>query len=372
MASITKDHLNTIQACRYCPMCRQSCPSEFISYRESDTPRGRAIVLQNVYKTGKEFDESWVNAIYNCFVCGSCLSWCAGAEAGGYNIPELMKFARKDIVQRKMAPKIVEEIKLSLIKKDNPYNIEKSQSFTASVLEKKADVLYYPGIEIDFKNHEIAEAVIRILDKINVIYTLIHEEPSSGKMLDLLGYHDEAVEKARILFDRINRSGCKTIIVSDPLAFDIFKNDYPAWGLQFDQDIKILHSSEYLAELIKSGILKLNSTKKKITLADSEFLGRFNNMFEAPREIIRSSAGKNFVEMRWNHEKLLTTGEAAFTFKDKTFTQGEKLGEKISIMAGDIEAKIIITLSATAKNNIGKTTDIQVQDIAEFIAEMMV
>jgi Fe-S oxidoreductase len=369
MVSITKDHLNTIQACRYCPMCRQSCPSEFISYRESDTPRGRAIILQNVYKTGKEFNESWVEAIYNCFICGSCLSWCAGAEAGGYDIPELMKFARKDIVQRKMTPPAVEAIRISFIKNDNPYNLEKSDSFTSSVNEKKAEVLIFLGTEINYKNHEIGKAVIKILDKLNVSYTLLKNEPSDGKMLDLLGYDDEALEKADNLFKRITGSGCKTLVVSDPLAYDAFKKWYPVWGFKLEPEIKVLHLSEYLTGFIKSGRLKLAGTKEIVTLADSEFLGRFNLVFDAPREIITSSAGKNFVEMRWNREKLLSTGEAAITFNDKIFTQGHNLGEKISIMARDIHAKKIVTLSATAKNNIGRSTDMEVMDIAEFIAE---
>ena len=67
MTTIAKNHLNTIDACRYCPMCRHACPSEFIRYRESDTPRGRAILLHNVYRAGTEFDASAIEAIYNCF-----------------------------------------------------------------------------------------------------------------------------------------------------------------------------------------------------------------------------------------------------------------------------------------------------------------
>jgi Fe-S oxidoreductase len=371
MASITKNNLDTIEACRYCPMCRQACPSEFISYRESDTPRGRAMLLYSVCKAGKEYDEATIEAIFNCFVCGSCKSWCLGFEEGGYNIPELIKFARKDIVQRGKSPKIIEAIKTSLLDKDNPYNIEKSASFSNAIEDKKADVLYYMGAEINFRNSEIAKAIIKIFNQLKVSYGLLKNEPSSGKILDLLGYCDDAMGKAKHLYQRILDSGCKIVVVSDPLDYDAFKNDYPEWGFKFDPDIKILHLTEYLADFIKSGSLKLGKTKERITLADSEFLGHFNNVFEAPREIIKSSAGANFVEMQWNHEELKSTGEAAFTYNDQMFTQGAKLGEKISIMAKDIHAERIITLSATAKNNIGKGVDIVAIDIAEFIADLM-
>jgi len=133
MTSITKNNLDTIAACRYCPMCRHACPSEFINYRESDTPRGRGILLDNIYRAGNEFDESTINSIYNCFLCGSCKSWCEGQELGGYDMPELVKFARRDIVKRGMAPKVAKDMKVSLQKNDNPYKFDKQLSFTATV-----------------------------------------------------------------------------------------------------------------------------------------------------------------------------------------------------------------------------------------------
>ena len=137
MTSITQNNLDTIKACRYCPMCRQSCPSEFINYRESDTPRGRAILLQSIYKGGKEFDPSAIQAIYNCFLCGACKSWCAGQELGGYDIPELIKFARRDIVNKGMAPKEVDAVRNSLVENDNSRNRDRNLAYTASVTERQ-------------------------------------------------------------------------------------------------------------------------------------------------------------------------------------------------------------------------------------------
>ena len=296
---------------------------------------------------------------------------CAGFEVGGQHIPNMIRFARKDIVNRKMAPAIVEAIKASVLTNNNPYHIDQSKSFSESVTEQKAQVLYFMGSEINYKNPEIAEAVVQILKKLKVDFSLLKNEPTSGKMLDMLGYEEEALVKATELFTRISGSGCKILLVSDPLEYDGFINDFPRWGLTFAEDVKILHLSEYLAGLIKSGSLILGKTSEVTTLADSEFLGRFNHVFEAPREILKASAGENFVEMRWNREKLLSTGEAAFTFNDQMFSQGVKLGEKIRIQANDIHCKRIVTLSATAKNNIGNHTGIEAIDIAEFVAKLI-
>ncbi|OFX33539.1 MAG: hypothetical protein A2W89_09365 [Bacteroidetes bacterium GWE2_42_39] len=351
-------------------MCRQSCPSEFISYRESDAPRGRAILLHSVYQGGKEFDSSTVQAIYNCFLCGACKSWCSGQELGGYDIPELIKFARRDIVSQGLAPQAVKQMKDSLVANDNTANQDKKSSYTASVTEHTAETLYLLGEGVNYTNPEIAEAFIRILENCQIYYTLLKDEPTSGKELDLLGYREEAREKAKSMAGRIKATGCKTIVVSDPLVYDALKNDYPEWGISLKGEV--LHVSEYLLKLVCSGKLKLKPTSDKVTLADSEFLGRNNGIYEAPREVIRASAGEHFAEMQWNHEYLQSAGEAAFTFDGILFDRGKELGRKISQKAEDIGAEIIVTLSATAKNNISATTGLKVMDIAEFAAIQMV
>lgn len=109
----------------------------------------------------------------------------------------------------------------------------------------------------------------------------------------------------------------------------------------------------------------------KVTLADSEFLGRNNGIYEASREVIKASADENFAEMQWHYEYLQSAGEAALTFDGNLFDRGKELGRKISQKAEDIKAETIVTLSATAKNNIAATTGLQVMDIAEFVKENM-
>lgn len=367
MAKITQNNLDTIAACRYCPMCRQSCPSEFISYRESDTPRGRAILLHNIYKGDKEFDQSAIEAVYNCFLCFSCRSWCEGYNVKGYDIPELIKFARRDIVEKRMAPKIIEKIKTSLVEYNNSLGIDRKEAFT--VQQKRTEtgeVLYILGEGVNYINKEIAKSVINILDKVYINYAYLRDEPACGKILDLLGYRNEAHEKAMIMAGKIKASGCKTVVVSDPLTYDAFMKDYPDWGINLE-GLEIMHVSQFIEKLIKSGKLKVNQSDVKVTLADSEYLGRNNRVWDSPRLVIKSVAGDNYVEMQWHHDYMQPTGEAAFTFDDEIFTRGEELGKKISQKAEEAGAEVIVTLSAIAKRNISSTTDIKVLDIAEYM-----
>jgi len=155
--------------------------------------------------------------------------------------------------------------------------------------------------------------------------------------------------------------------VSDPLVYDAFKNDYEQWGITLEAEV--LHVSEYLLRLIQVGKLHLKPVDFTVTLADSEFLGRFNGLYEIPRAVIQSFNPVQFVEMQWHHGYMQSTGEAAFTFDDKAFGRGKDLGEKISTKAEEAGAEIIVVLSVTAKQHISATTSLKVVDIVEFVNE---
>lgn len=359
-------NINTLMACRYCPMCRHVCSSGVLSRHESDFPRGRALILYSIWKGTVEYNTNIINSIYNCFLCGCCWVYCEG----GYDMPKLIEEARENIVNSKKDLDICKKIRESLIKNDNPYCIEKRFSFKFS-RSVKAEVLYYMGPEINFRNHEIAESVINILDMIKENYTILKNEPDCGKILSLLGYVSDAKDKAKALYERIKNTGCKIIIVSSPLCYDAFINNYPQWGFRFEPDIKIYHLSEYLYNSYTDGKIKLDKLTKKVTIADSEYLGLFNDVFEAPRNLIKLSAEENFIEMGHNRRDLLATGEAAFIFNGKEFNLGAKIGEKICEMAKEVGANIIVTLSAKAKENLKKCSSLEVLDIAEFVNKLI-
>ena len=132
-----------------------------------------------------------------------------------------------------------------------------------------------------------------------------------------------------------------------------------------------MHISQFIAEQLKAGAMGLSKTSDQVvTLADSEFL-RFNKVFEAPREVLSAIAGEGFKEFQWNRDKLHSTGEAAITFNDQRFEKGAELGKKISDMAKHVKADVIVTLSAIAKTNISKSTDIKTVEFTEFVAGLL-
>ncbi len=353
-------NIEILKACRYCPMCRNVCTSGNLSYHESDYPRGRGLVLDSIYNNNLEYDTDIVNAIYNCFLCGCCWSNCEG----NYRMHELIKSARIDIVDSGNAPQAAQEIRSKMLSGKNPFG-DDNDAYKAE--EKKADILYIMGDNIKFNSHDIPRAVRDLLSKMNIDHTLLNDEPSSGKILGLLGFSKDSRELAQKLYDRIKEIDPKVILVSDPLIYDLLKNDFPSYGFKIAPATKIMHISQYLAKLLKDGKLKLKKSKNRITLLDSEFLGRFNKVYDEPRKILKEIAGDSFVEMRWTKEKALSAGEAAFIFNGRLFSDGHILGEKICKEARDIDTDTIITLSPAAKENLSRCKDIKIVDIAEFV-----
>lgn len=386
------EYKDTIRACRYCPMCRHVCTSGNLSFHESDYPRGRGLVLDKIYKGTLKYSPDIVEPLYNCFLCGCCWANCEG----GFLMHKLVESSRKDIVNSGSQPEIADEIRELLLKEKNPY-VDFSRTGTAKKktgntvfkpengrIDKKADILYFMGDNIKFNFHDIAEKTIDIFEQLGADYTLLSGEPSDGKILKILGFEHDAAEKAAILAKKIKSLDVKSVVVSDPLSYDALKNDFAEYGIKLDCGIE--HTSLIFAEFLegyrgnpgrgdKSGCefknLKINRIDKKTTIVDSEFLGRFNSIYEEPRNLIQAITG-NLVEMRNNRKKALATGEAAFIFNNGYFKMGKQLGENTCKEARFSGAELIITLSATAKGNLKESCNknsIEVLEISEFLWE---
>lgn len=369
--------LEILKACRYCPMCRNVCTSGLLTNLESDYPRGRGLILDKILRSGGNFDADSVNSIYNCTLCGCCWANCEG----GFKLPDLIKAARIDIVRKGCEPEAAKKIRQYIIKKDNSYNLDIKNSFCNSFKGRSikkdinSEILFYFGQEINYKNHEIAGAQISIFNKLNMGFSIIKNEISSGKILSLLGYVDDAKNKAEELYNEIFKRGVKKLIVSDPLDYDAFINDYPQWGLNFKPDVEVYHISEFLLALTEEGNFTdgevYNRKFNKVTIVNSEYLCRFNNICSAPEKILKIILGDNFVPLKNQIEKYISTCEGAVLFKGERFSMGHVAANNICKIAKDMGVSGIVVLSASAKNMLQSGCELKIQEISEFVSEML-
>jgi Fe-S oxidoreductase len=178
--------------------------------------------------------------------------------------------------------------------------------------------------------------------------------------------------------------GIKKIITTCPHGYNILKKEYKDFakvGMDSEEkpleyDFEVFHHSDIILDLIKNGKIKMNDTlENKITYHDSCFLGRYNDNYDKPREIIKSIPGTEVVEMSRSHDRSFCCGAGGA----QMFKEPEKGDKDVNIerteQALETKPEIIAagcpfcnTMMTDGVKNKEKEGDVQVMDIAEMIA----
>lgn len=363
---------DTINACRFCFMCRHICPVGVATCRESDTPRGKALMLSRILNGSAKFDEDIVDAIYRDALDGTAHVWCKGNFT-----PHLAALAaRQDIVSLGIEPPAVRNIAKSIEQHGNPLGRDRSQRFaeidTSDLFNKQAEVLYFAGCDACYLQPEIPNAFISIMRNAGLDFTMLADESSSGKPLLLLGYQSQPRLIAQEIAAKIRATGCRKLIVASPSDYDAFRNDYPAMGIDLE-DVEILQTSQYLARLLSEGGIKLNaSIEAPATFLDSDMLCRHNGISSEPRQLLAKIFGDNLREMRQTKELACSCGEAGGLMRILHPAVAGKMAERIIQQAKAVGAGTIVTTCPTAKRTITETDTnrLAICDLVEIIARV--
>lgn len=371
---IEKDY-QVLKACRFCPMCKYLCSSGQLTKHESDYPRGRALILYSVFR-GEKYNSDFINSIYNCIMCGCCKAGCEG----NYNLPDLIRLSRNDIVNLGLEPECIKKLKEDIINSGNSFGKDKKLSFTflnehclSKSDFKNANVLHIFGECINYNNYEVAKAIIDLYSKLKINFSFLKEEPDTGKILSIIGYEKDAINNAKLFFHKLKNLKVEYLVTSDPLTYDCLKNDFYRWGLDLENlNIKLIYFTDFIERVISNNNKKFKKYLKRTVVIDSEYLCKFNNMCENYRNILKEILDNFFIELPRNKKDSYATGEAAFYHNNEKFNLGELLVSKIYNDAKELEVQSLITLSTTAKENLRSLSEkdngiIEVYDIAEFI-----
>jgi len=356
-----------IKACRFCLMCRHLCTVGNITYAETNTPRGQALMLDcmgsEALEDTPENRKRVAEILFSCCYCGHCQNNCVSS----YDHPDAIIEARANVKDEDL-PKNALMLRALVVKNGGIF--EKGARTEGKTDKKCADVLLYIGSYVRNEAPEIARAAIEVLDKAGVDYTILSQEGGTGMDAYLLGMPDLALKQLDLEIETIQALKPLCLVTLSPEDTRVFSNAVPgldASGLS-DQ-ITLWSFAGFIQGLLKSGKLKLNKTDKAaVAYHDGDQGGRFLQDFEAPRDVIKAVPGIDFIELFWNRGEAASAGESgAIRVLDEKLS-GEIARKRMEQIEGR-DVDILVTDSAEAKAQLASyaAEKIQIVHIAEFL-----
>lgn len=238
------------------------------------------------------------------------------------------------------------------------------------------EILFWVGCSGSFDDRakKITKAFVRILNRANVKFAVLGtEEGCTGDPAKRAGNEFLFQMQAMMNIQVFDGYGIKKIVTACPHCFNTLKNEYPGLGGTYE----VMHHTEFLKSLLDEGRLTIEGGQfkgKRITFHDPCYLGRANNIYEAPRELIRKLDAE-LVEMKRARKNGLCCGAGGA----QMFKEPEKGNKDINMERTDdvIETKADVVaagcpfcntmLTDGVKFN-HKEEEIKVLDVAELIA----
>jgi Fe-S oxidoreductase len=346
------EHAEIVHRCFRCGYCK--FPSDYVDFNcpsykafgwDTYSPAGRMWLirawLNDEIKTSPHFAE----ILYSCVTCDNCKNQCVFPKFRDF-LPDIFREARAELVNEGRIPPRVRDYFKAIAISGNPYKLPQSERGTwaeGTGLQPytNQEYLFYAGCvgSYDEVGQKMARSVGKLLADAGVSAGILgSEEACDGNEVKVLGETGLFTKLAEENIGQFKARGIKKIITLDPHALDVFKKDYPKLGGIF----QVFHYTEILAGLIKEKKLALSDYRAKVTYHDPCYLGRHNQIYGPPREILKAIPGVELAEMHRNALNAFCCGGGGGNFFTDILGMGEDGAGRVRVReARDTGARVI-------------------------------
>ena len=224
----------------------------------------------------------------------------------------------------------------------------------------------------DSRSQKIAVAFAKLMNQAGISFAILgNKEANSGDTARRIGNEFLFQEIAEKNIKEFTKNNVTKIVTIDPHAYNIFKNEYPDFGFEAE----VYHHTQMLFDLVMNGKLKpQREIKERLTYHDSCYLGRYNGVYDPPREILQSIPGLELVEMTRNRENGMCCGAGGGLMWTEE-TTGNRINVARTEQAIEVEPTMIssacpfcLTMLSDGTKAKEVEEDISTMDVAEILA----
>lgn len=322
--------------------------------------------------------------IWACTTCRNCEDQC---PVGNEHVDKIVDLRRHLLLMEGRVPHEGQRAMQNIERQGNPWGINRKdrakwtediEGIPVPTVKENPDfdVLYFVGSmgSYDNRSRKVSKALVRLLHEAGVNFAILgNEEKNSGDTPRRMGNELLFQELCMENIATLQKYQVKKIVTACPHTFNTLKNEYPEFGLE---GVEILHHTELLDQLVKEGRLTpMYELNERITYHDSCYLGRYNNVYEQPRNILRSIKGVELVEMDRSRENGMCCGAGGGMMWMEE-TAGKRVNIARTEQALDVNPTVIssacpycLTMLDDGTKAMEVEEQVEAKDIAEILAQ---